>query len=181
MSTAEVVGFTLVEVLVVLVIVSLALGMVVFAVTSRPMDHAVQTEADELASWIRVATTGAAEHSEMRILRYDLDAGGLVVWAVETPDEAPREILAHQVAPPVRIECLVRVRDEVLRADRGGIEVIVFPSGNCEAHLVTLTHEGVGSRTLEVNPITGDVLVFDGRRDYERVDPEELFGATAQE
>jgi len=91
----------------------------------------------------------------------------------------PEIVAIHQIASPVRLAGITCVRDEVLTADGGKFQVEVFPDGSCEPHLVMLSQEGVGGRTLEVNPITGDVEVFEGRREYERIDAGELFADAA--
>jgi len=177
-SANEAAGFTLVEVLVVLVIISVGLGMVAFSVAARPADYALQKEAEALANWIRAATSAAAERAETHILRYDLDGGSLVVQARGVADEAPREVLMHRIAPPVRIERVVRGGGGVRTSEAGQAEAVVSRQGTCDPHLVVLTQKDGACRTLEVNPITGDVSISPGRVDYAQVDPRKLLEAS---
>lgn len=172
-------GFTLVEILVVLVIVSIGFGMVVFSVTSRPADQALGRQAEALAGWIRSATARAAERGEGLTLVYDLEGGTFGIEATDRSSGRSEIVLIHRIAAPVRLARIACVRDEVLVVDQGECRAAVFPRGTCEPHLVTLSQEGVGERTLEVNPITGDVEVFKGAREYERVDAGQLFAEAA--
>jgi len=169
-------GFTLVEVLVVLVVVSVCFGMVVFSVTGSGPQDELQAEAERLAGWIRVATGWAAEHGSGCTLRYDLAAGAFEAQVEGEDEEAPYEIIRHRVRAPVRIERLVVVRETVVTVVEGAVELNVFSGGICEPHLVTLRRAGAESRSLEVNPITGDVTVLAGRRDYALTDIDRLFG-----
>jgi prepilin-type N-terminal cleavage/methylation domain-containing protein len=158
-------AFTLVEVLVVLVVASISLGMVAFALgDAGEGGRALDAECERLASWIRAATDAAYESGEARLLSYDLDGGTLTVLAVE--DEHLVAELEHRVADAVRIAQITWVDEEVLEATEGTVTVKARSDGTCTPHLVLLA-TGQDERTLEANPVTGDVTVFAERRTYE--------------
>jgi hypothetical protein len=145
-------------------------GLVAFSVTSRPAEHVLQREAEELAAWIRMGTALAAERGQELLLTYDLGVGEMAVRQAVSTDAGSAPITLHSVRKPVLVTRLVLMRGEPEVIEAGRVEVAVSAEGTCEPHLVTLTRPGIGSWTLEVNPITGEVEVLEGLRDYERLD-----------
>jgi prepilin-type N-terminal cleavage/methylation domain-containing protein len=160
-------AFTLVEVLVVLVVASISLGMVAFALGDTGEGGGVlEAECERLANWIRTATDAAYESGETRLISYDLDGGTLTVLAAD--GERLVEQAGYQVGGGVRIAQITWVDEEIREATAGTVTVTARPDGTCTPHLVLLA-TGQDERTLEVNPVTGDVTVFAGRRSYETV------------
>ena len=168
-------AFTLVEMLVVLVIVSMGFGLVVLALTDGPADRVLEHEAGAVADWIRTATLTAAAHGQSWELDYDMDKG--MLRARPSASTSGEYAVEYIVAAPVRMD-RVEVAGEQLEEQSAGVaQVSVDANGRCEPHLVVLRQEGVGVRTLEVNPVTGDVAVFRDVHEYANVQVSDLVGS----
>ncbi len=174
--TGKTAGLTLVELLVVLVIVCLSLGMVAFGLGAGQSERSLDGEAETLAAWIRGETARAVAHGSGRALRYDLDENTLSVREADEDAGLRPPELRHAVEAQVVMARVVLVRDGVEVAEHGSAQAMVMPGGTCEPHLVVLAAPDGGRRTLEVNPLTGDVTVFRGERDYGRIGEAEKAG-----
>ncbi|MFO7892090.1 MAG: prepilin-type N-terminal cleavage/methylation domain-containing protein [Longimicrobiales bacterium] len=172
--TTERAGLTLVELLVVLTIISVSLGLVVFAVGDRPTGGRLARQAERLASWIRAVTAEAAADGESWTLCYDLAEGRFASWPTGEGADVATASVEHGIGGGLGIERLTWQADGPMERRGGAVELPVFADGTCVPHLVTLSDGARAAKTLEVNPVTGDVVVFDGRRDYEWRTPEEL-------
>lgn len=167
-------AFTLVEMLVVLVIVSIGFGMVVFALTDRPADWALEHEAAAVADWVRTMPVTAQTQGQAWVIRYDLDHGTLRARPAGSSESD--FVVDYKVAAPVHIE-QVEVAGELAETRTYGVvQVAVSADGRCAPHMVVLGQEGVGARTLEVNPVTSDVAEFPDAREYKVVAVSDLVG-----
>jgi type II secretory pathway pseudopilin PulG len=159
-----------VEIVVVLAVVSVSFGLVASSLSDRPAGDPVAREAERLAAWVRTATLGAADGRGWT-LTYDLDSGALraAPVGVESPDGSAA--VEYRLASGVAMRRLQLVGRTVEEFSYGAVDVPVFAGGTCPPHIIVLSARSGESRTLEVNPITGDVVVLEGAVRYSEVQP----------
>ena len=139
-------GFTLVELLAVLVLLAIAAGIAAAHLGSRHRGEALQTAAHELASRCRAARAAAIRQASERTVSIDI---------------AGRLVTAGGGIPPLRIAETIAVSSETSAAEQraGGIAGIrFFPNGASSGGKVRL-QTGRQAYEVRVNWLTGRVVV----------------------
>jgi len=139
-------GFTLVELLAVLVVLALVAGLAATQLGSRHGGAVLEAAAHELASRCRTARAAAIRQAESRTVVIDM---------------ANRVVTAGQDTPPLRIADTVRIVSETSVAEQQGRTVAgirFFPNGASTGGKVRL-ETGRQAYEVRVNWLTGRVTV----------------------
>jgi general secretion pathway protein H len=139
-------GFTLVEILAVLVVLALAAGLVSTQLGARHSGEVLQAAAHELASRCRAARAAAIRKAESRTVVIDM---------------ANRVVTAGTDTPSLRIADAIRIVSETSAAEQRGRKVAgirFFPNGASTGGKVRL-ETGWQAYEVRVNWLTGRVVV----------------------
>lgn len=148
-------GFTLVELLVVLAIIGLLAG--VAALTGAGRSHAeLMSSAREVAGLLREVRARAGNENQPRRMVADVELNRL--WAVDAADRFGRVV---GVPRALRMS-LVTASAEVLSSRRGAI--LFFPDGSSTGGGIRLEPAGRQGETIDVSVdwLTGRVAIQDG-------------------
>jgi general secretion pathway protein H len=139
-------GFTLVELLAVLVVLALVAGLAATQLGTRHSGEVLQAAAHELASRCRAARTAAIRKAESRTVVIDM---------------ANRVVTAGQDTPSLRIADTISIVSETSAAEQRGRKVAgirFFPNGASTGGKVRL-ETGRQAYEVRVNWLTGRVVV----------------------
>jgi general secretion pathway protein H len=164
-------GFTLLELLVVLVIISLSSALVVPRLAGSMSNLNLRTACKRVAASLRYARTRAAAEKNPYSAVFDFQRGTLSIadsryFADESEDaglEGPEKeeyVPKTYLLPPEVI--LEQASRGELKADSGSFEVTFFPSGSCSGGEIILANKRGRRYTVSVDFITGSVRVREG-------------------
>jgi general secretion pathway protein H len=139
-------GFTLVELLAVLVVLAIAAGLVAAQFGSRRSADALQTAAHELASRLRAARTAAIRQASTRSVVIDV---------------AGRRVTAGPDIAPLTIAETISIASQTSASERRGaasIGIRFFPNGASTGGKIRL-ETGRQAYEVRVNWLTGRVAV----------------------
>jgi len=139
-------GFTLVELLAVLVVLALAAGVVATQFGGRQGGAALEVAAHEIASRCRAARTAAIRQAESRVVMIDM---------------ASRVVTAGADVPALKIAETVSITSETSASEqRGGrmAGIRFFPNGASTGGKIRL-ETGRQAYEIRVNWLTGRVVV----------------------
>lgn len=155
-------GFTLLEMMVVLVIIGTLLGLAVLSVPARDADHAVAEEARRLERLLHLARDEAMVRGSLLGLRLGPEGYAFLerrgdAWSPLADDPLLR---AREVAPELRLSLEVAGRGALPEAgdgpgdrDREAPQVVIAPSGELtEFTLVVSGRHAPGEYTLRGLP-----------------------------
>lgn len=158
-------GFTLLELMLTLAILGLIFGISTVGLDAVTPSSQLNAEARQLASTLALAYNRAAVLGTSVAIRYDLDHNsyGMVI-------PSPRDPKQKQPGKMWKLGSGV-VYEDITVADyktqkQGWIEIKISPLGYVPAHAVHLAHPKGGKVTLEVNPVTGMVKIWDGYQPF---------------
>jgi type II secretion system protein H len=133
-------AFTLVELVVVLALMSTALGLVVLRLDGFSDRSRLRSAAGQLAAWVRLAQTEAKVSGAPRLIEYDPDNGRVTlhkpraqkgVWAWD-------DGVKYDTGTAVRIDKVVGEGQLALQDQRGAYDVHVGPDGRFPTHALVL-------------------------------------------
>ena len=167
-ASARTSGFTLVELTVVLVLITLFSALVVPSVVSATRQRTVGTQGENLTELLRFAYLSAiTRHSPVQV-RVDENRGLCLVTASHTAlpwlDEQQRastELLATLKMPDnIRLEMAQTEEDrQTATGSREGQTVTFTSDGRADSVVMTLTSTEGDRCAVEVVGVTGEVLV----------------------
>lgn len=164
-------GFTLLELLVVLVIISLSSALVVPRLAGSMSNLNLTTACKRVAASLRYAGTRAAAEKIPYSAVFDFQKGGLTIAdsryfteesadaILEDPEKEGYVPKTYLLPPEVIVEQASRGE---LKADTGSFEVTFFPSGSCSGGEIILANKHGRRYTLSVDFITGSVRIREG-------------------
>ena len=152
-------GFSLLELLVVLVIISLMSAMIVPRIGGTIEKLNLKTAANKIAASLRYARSRAVSEKETYVVSFDFDANRMVVFTessvinaqVEGADITPQ---IYELPEGAWLEVAESIRGE---EETKLFEVFFYPSGNSSGGKITLSGEKNRTYTLQIDFITGTV------------------------
>jgi len=157
-------GFTLVELMAVVLILGLLLTFVTLRLDSLTASSRLSASARETGSLVGVAFSSAVSSGKAKSLNFDMETGE--TWVGEGLN-APRETAATLR----RLYEGVEFRDVQVGAtvvsERGVLSLEISPLGIGTDALIHLRSETGAEMTVEVRPLTGTVKFHDGYVEYE--------------
>ena len=166
-------GFTLVELVVVVVIIGLILASVAIRFDSLTVSARLRASAREIASTIGLAHSQACSTGRAQTIVFDTD--NQQYWIESDSGEEPDNEWLPKKRTLYRDITFEDIQvGEEMYSERGTLSIEVSPLGVTSACMVHLEAEGGAQMTLEVCPLTGMVRFYDGYEEYEP--PEDLGG-----
>ncbi|MHC5036543.1 MAG: prepilin-type N-terminal cleavage/methylation domain-containing protein [Planctomycetota bacterium] len=157
-------GFTLVELVAVVVILGLMLTFVTLRLDGLTATSRLRASAREVGALIGVAFSSAVSSGSTRSLCFDMETGEY--WVGRRLD-APRE----EAESLQTLYEDVEIRDiqigQQLYEERGVLSMEISPLGIGTDALIHLRSETGEEMTLEVRPLTGTVRFHEGYVEYE--------------
>jgi len=138
-------GFTLLEMLLVLFLISLIVGISVVALTRSLPSQKVDSAAREIMAIFRQARSEAITGGKWQILNVDIEEKTFGIEGGNAPRRIPAEVSLKIIDP---------VAGEV---NRGGYRFVFSPSGVVDGGTIVLS-AGKKVVTLETDPIIGAVI-----------------------
>jgi general secretion pathway protein H len=192
-------GFTLIEIMIVVLIIALMMGLGV-AVLFPGNEAKLRDQSSKIAGTVKFLYNESAIKNRYYRLVFDLDSQSYRVESSEEPylvrmvDEAQKKkdedkdpdatpdgaaFTAEEglLVDPVRLPAGIKIKDISVmhlptRVEQGKVEVYFFPNGFVEPAVVNLTDEDEENfYSLQFNPMTGRVRI---RSEYFEVDPKDL-------
>lgn len=159
-------GFTLLEIVVVLVILSAVVGLVVPRLPSM-REAGLRTSARQTAALLRYLDERAVATKQPYRLRIDLDEQRIdVVVRSASGDELPADDPYLQRNPLAKGTLISDLTTERLgRVTSGQVAIIYGPAGLTEPLLLHLSLPGGANYTVQALPVSSTVRVFDGYRE----------------
>ncbi len=153
-------GFTLFELLVVMTMIGLFSSLLFSRVGSLTVESGLRNAGRMISNEVRRARHLAAATREEQGLGFDLERNLLVAPAAVRQGEygLPAGGGERLLPDGVHLEDMI-VRGTISRS--GQVEIRFYPDGSTEDALIHLRDEGNRIRTLEVDPLTGAVRLYD--------------------
>lgn len=139
-------GFSLMEVLLVVVIMGIAMGIAMPAMVRSIAGNRLRTAGRALISSARYARSMSILHQVPLSLRFNLDQGGI---EVTSPDPATQG--QNRVMEGVRLQSL-QIEDQDAVSE-GLIEIQFSRNGTCRPFTVTLTDNSGNTMTIQVDAL----------------------------
>ncbi len=161
------VGFTLIELMVVVVVMAVMAGAIGPTIASAVGRRGIRAAADNTADLLDFAHAGAIARRQTLTVLVDPSRGLLHVVARRpalpwlSDDEGPVERTLSELKLPGGVEVEVSGPD-LAAGDDGATELVFMPDGDMDEASVILTDTKGRSRTIEVAPSVGRVLVQEG-------------------
>lgn len=154
-------GFTLIELMVVLGIVGLIMGVAVVGLDSLTPTSQLNASARELAAALALAHNRAVTLGKPVAIHYNFDKKyyRLLIPSKHNP-KVMQPTKSWKLSDGVYYDDIMVTGYRVQK--QGWLEIKISPLGFVPAHVVHLAHQKGGKVTLEVNPITGLVKIWDG-------------------
>jgi general secretion pathway protein H len=164
-------GFTLIELVVVLLLVSLTL-VTILPRFENLTGGGLEKAARRLAAVLQHLYTEASATNQLFELHYDFGeqtywyATATIVQAAGNAGEPTEDVLIQPIRPPTRLPSGIRLED-VMTPRQGKVgegEAITrfFPAGFVEPTVIHLADEDRNGLTLVVQPMTGRVKILEG-------------------
>lgn len=137
-------SFTLIELVVVMALMSTALGLVVFRLDGFTETGRVRSAGAQLAAWVQLSQSEAVVSGVPRLLRYDLDTSRLVLHkpASRNGSWSWDDGAAFEVGGGVQIQRVVREGAVTSDPHEDASSVRIDPEGRIPSHAVVLAlHE----------------------------------------
>ncbi|WP_346189476.1 type II secretion system protein [Rubritalea halochordaticola] len=155
-------GFTLLEIIITLAIISLLMGSAFFAFSSDTSSRLAETEGQiEATATTALRRSASLGRPHYAIIRHD------AIWVTELLDESAdlsriepsAEISLVKIPAEITLSCKREDNDWVQLTERSDPIVWVFArSGICEVFSFMLEDENGSSYEMTVNPITGNFI-----------------------
>jgi prepilin-type N-terminal cleavage/methylation domain-containing protein len=159
-------GFTLIELAVVLMILTVVLGLVLPEASSFLFRSDFKASSRRIAGAVAYARSRAMLEGRLWELTFDLDSESFWATAVEEADSTSEKKKGRKLslAGEVRFKDIQKVSDEPKRA--GSISLQFHPKGLVEPAVIHLAGPGKQVQTLFIKPFNGRLVVQDGYVEY---------------
>jgi general secretion pathway protein H len=163
-------GFTLFELLVVLVVISLMSAMVIPRLSGHLSNLELKTAAKRVAAVMRYARNKAATEKVMVSSEMEIDGRQLSIYALtdlkalytsKEEDSEDEERSADQIYVLPEGIRFSPSQDNDSPVNDQKMTILFFPNGSCSGGAVTLVNENEKSFDLTIDPITGKVTISD--------------------
>jgi len=159
------IGFTLVEMVVVVAIIGLILASVAVRFDSITASARLRSNAREIASTIGLAHSQASSTGRSHNIVFDTE--NCQYWVEsnlqsESGDWLPKKRVLYD---DVSFED-IQVGEDIY-GESGSLSIEISPLGVTSAFMVHLESENGAKMTLEICPLTGLVRFFEGYKEYE--------------
>ena len=137
-------SFTLLELLVVVTLMSVAVGMVVFRLDGVSDTTRLRSSATQIGSLLRLTQIQARTSGSPRLFEYVTDRDRVVVRAPQTQEDGWRwdEGLEYSIGTGVRIRRVLVEGNREMNRDSDAHRIRIGADGRCRAHAVVLAiHE----------------------------------------
>ena len=161
-------GFTLLELMIVITILALFMGMVVVRIDGVLSGGDLREAGRMLTGEISYLRAQAAYTHKECSLKFDLDKNEL--YAIETADPSVNDDQKGQknigpIRKSLKLPVGVTVEDVVIfptgKIQDGEADITFYINGCVDRSLIHLRNENDKAITLEVNPLTGSVIIHD--------------------
>lgn len=157
-------GFTLLELMVVLLILGIFLSVVTLRIKNIFVGGDLQLAARMIISRIQTLRGQAAYTRSIQMMGLDMDHNTINV--IRSLKDTSGPVRAEQVAPePTALPAGVRLEDVVVQGQgkiqTGEARIRFFANGVTQRALIHLRSEAGNAMTMEVNPLTGQVRLYD--------------------
>ncbi len=152
-------GFTLIELMVVMVIIGSILGIVTTNLDSLTPSSRISASAREISSSIQLAMSNAIITGTPTAIYYDLDKNYHQVRTKNQKGEYENLSLTYLLRGVTYQD--IDVMEEKKHKD-GWLQVEISPLGTMAGHVIHLINEEGIQITLEVNPLSGIVEIKKG-------------------
>ncbi|MBL0732371.1 MAG: prepilin-type N-terminal cleavage/methylation domain-containing protein [Desulfosarcina sp.] len=154
-------GFTLLELIIVMIIVGLMSVLVVPVIGSSLSNLELKTAAKKTASALRYCRSKAAMQKTTYIAGIDFAANIISVEnkkkSSEKPDETDEpDFKTYKLPEGVYVEKIVSSDQEI---DSGRFKITFFPNGSCSGGLITLAGIREKQYNINLDSITGIVTI----------------------
>jgi len=155
-------GFTLLELIIVMIIVGLMSVLVVPVIGSSLSNMELKTAAKKTASALRYCRSKAAMQKTIYIAGIDFATN---IISVENKKESPEEpegtddpdIKTYKLPDGVYVEKIVSADQEI---DSGNFKITFFTNGSCSGGLITLAGSRDKQYNINLDSITGIVTIL---------------------
>ncbi len=133
-------AFTLVELVVVLALMSTALGLVVLHLDGFSDGSRLRSAAAQMAAWVRLAQTEAKVSGMPRLIEYDSGNGWVTLRKprIQKGSWAWDDGVKYDTGTAVRIERVIGETQSAMQDQRGPYEVHVSPDARFPMHALVL-------------------------------------------
>lgn len=155
-------GFTLLELIIVMIIVGLMSVLVVPVIGSSLSNMELKTAAKKTASALRYCRSKAAMQKTIYIAGIDFATN---IISVENKKESPEkpegtddpDIKTYKLPDGVYVEKIVSADQEI---DSGNFKITFFTNGSCSGGLITLAGSRDKQYNINLDSITGIVTIL---------------------
>jgi prepilin-type N-terminal cleavage/methylation domain-containing protein len=167
-------GFTLFELLIVILIISLFMGLVMIRIDGVLSGGDLREAGRVLIGEITYLRAQAAYTHKECFLKFDLDKNE--IYAVETAAPSENADTKEQkstgpIRESIKLPAGVKIEDVVIfptgKIQDGTADITFYINGCVDRSLIHLRNENDKVFTLEVNPLTGSVIIHDTYIDQE--------------
>jgi general secretion pathway protein H len=162
-------GFTLLEIVVVLFIIGLLL-LLIYPKIQTLTENGLQSASRHLVGTIQYLYHESMANRQIRRLSYDLQGRAYQVQAINSVGESatPASIGSRVPLPQgVAFQDVVTLRQG--KVTEGEAFTQFYPAGLVEKTVIHLTDQDQRVFTLDINPLTGRVKVYEGYIEVEEV------------
>ncbi len=155
-------GFTLLELIIVMIIVGLMSVLVVPVIGSSLSSMELKTAAKKTASALRYCRSKAAMQKTVYVAGIDFATNIISVESKKEFPEKPEgaddpDIKTYKLPDGVYVEKIVSAGQEI---DSGNFKIIFFTNGSCSGGLITLAGPGDRQYNINLDSITGIVTIL---------------------
>lgn len=154
-------GFTLLELIIVMIIIGLMSVLVVPVIGGSLSNMKLKTAAKKTASALRYCRNKAATQKTTYIAGIDFAVNIISVENKKKASEKPEEtdepdLKTYKLPEGVHMEKIVSGDQEI---DSGRFKITFFPNGSCSGGLITLAGTREKQYNINLDPITGIVTI----------------------
>lgn len=153
-------GFTLIELIIVLVIIGIASGLVGIMIGRGSGGHEIKTVTKEISSVLRYARNHAVSEKRTYCFVIDKEEGVVKLFADEDENENKEDNNEKEVLPVISRPLPENLMVSIVDDDSDVQNMEFFPHGNSTGGTIRLEKENGVIYFIEVNRITGRIDVI---------------------
>ncbi|WP_372368799.1 Tfp pilus assembly protein FimT/FimU [Candidatus Uabimicrobium sp. HlEnr_7] len=152
-------GFTLIEIMVVVVIMGLMMGLVTMNLDSMTPSSRLEASTRSISSIVNLGMSHAVMSGKPTKLRYNISKGYYELYITNEKDK-------FESMEKKFVSRGVSYKDVDVAGDRkyreGWVEIEISPLGILAGHVIHLNNDQNEETTIEVNPLSGVVTIKQG-------------------